>query len=370
MPDIELSPKDVVRASTAAADAPEALAALALDVLSRQGEARLLFAGEDFVDARAKAHGVTEATLAGVDVLALLRAGPTDARGFALVSALAVRGLAKHTGDDARLARFVKHADWLELTTPHAPYSFVSPVLGDDASPVWEALEHATPRGEGPRAQALKALHRAVLAEAGRAPGEPTKATGNANAAETIAGALGAPPASGARGVLRLVTGLALLQWIVRALAFAVGLRRRGELRFEGGGLKLRKTTTLLGRVVREGEETFTLAAVGSIGRTTRYPAIHLLVGALTLALGVLVGGLFFVDGVRSGETYLLLFGAGLVLSGGLIDLALGVLVPAKRGQVAMDLAVMPKRRVQLSGLDAKSTERFLDALERRLPAR
>ncbi|MBX3249238.1 MAG: hypothetical protein KF901_18820 [Myxococcales bacterium] len=366
MPEIDLSPKDIVRASAAVVDAPATLAALALDVLSRQGEARLLFAGEDFVDARAKEHGVSEATLAGVDVLALLRSGPTDARGFALVSALAIRGLSAHLGDAARLARFVKHADWLELTTPYAPYAFVGAVLGEDASAVWDALDRATPTEQGPRAEALRALHRAVLTEAGRAPREPTQVSES----PALVGALGAPPPSGARGVLRLVSGFALLQWILRALAFAVGLRQRGELRFEGGGLKLRKTTTLLGRVVREGEETFTLAAVASIGRTTRYPAIHLLVGALALAIGVLAGGLFFVDGVRSGETYLLLFGAGLVLAGGALDLALGVLVPGTRGRVAMQLGVLPRRRLQLRGVDAEGADRFLGALERRLPAR
>ena len=105
-----LSAKDVKQAVAAAKEAPTALGALALDVLSRQGEARLLFAGREFVDARAKEHGVDDASakLGGLDVLALLREGPTDARGFATLAALAERhGAARARRAPRRLARAV-----------------------------------------------------------------------------------------------------------------------------------------------------------------------------------------------------------------------------------------------------------------------
>lgn len=366
--DVTLTSKDVQQASAAVAEASSALAALALDVLSRQGEAHLLFAGRDYVEARAKEHGVdaSDAKLGALDVLALLRDGPTAAREFATLAALAVRGLAAHADDASRLARFVRHADWLELSTPYAPYAFVGPVLGDDATKVWDAVEEASKAlGDAPRDAALRALHDATLTRAGRTHTAPVK-----DAEVAVEGELRSPPPSGFVGFLRLVSGFALLQWLVRFLAFLVGMRRRGVLSFEGGGLRLRKTVTVLGRTVREHDERFTLAAVASAARSARHPALGLLVGACCFALGILVGGLFLVEGVRSGETFLLLFGAGLVLAGGALDLGLATLLPGRRAQRGLELAVMPKRRFGLVGVDESRAESFVTELERRLPRR
>src|SRR5207247_2618466 len=71
------------------------VAALAFDVLSRQGEGRALFAGREFVSGRAEEHGATgdAATAGGVDVASVLLRGAESARETALVTALAVRGL-------------------------------------------------------------------------------------------------------------------------------------------------------------------------------------------------------------------------------------------------------------------------------------
>ncbi|MCA9614877.1 MAG: hypothetical protein H6724_04300 [Sandaracinus sp.] len=362
-----LHPKDVKQAATAVAEASPALAALALDVLSRQGEGRVLFAGREFVDARAKHHGVNEdaAKLGAVDVLGLLREGPSDARGFATLAALAVRGLKAHLDDEARLARFVRHADWLELSTPYAPYGFVAPVLGDDADAVWEAVRKATAAlGDSPKDRAHRALHEATLASTGKPAPVATSSE------LQVEGDLRHPPRGGFLGALRLATGLALLQWLGRGAAFLLGVRRRAVLSFHGGGLRLRKRVTLLGRVVRERDESFTLAAVASAARCAKRPALGLLVGALTFALGILAGGLFFVEGVRSGETFLLLFGAGLIAAGAALDLGLSVLLPAHRTRRALELAVLPKRRFGLLGDDESNIERFVDELERRLPSR
>lgn len=361
-----LSAKDVKQAVAAAKDAPTALCALALDVLSRQGEARLLFAGREFVDARAKEHGVDDASakLGGLDVLALLREGPTDARGFATLGALAVRGLDAHTKDTARLARFVRHADWLELSTPYAPYAFVGELVSD-ADAVWRAVRDASKAlGDAPRDRAIATLHEVTLARAGVAveKAAPTELS--------VEGELRSPPPGGFVGVLRLVLGIALLQWIARGIGLAFGLRRRAVLSFQGGGLRLKKRVTVLGRVVREHDESFTLAAVASAARSARHPALAMLVGACAFSAALVAGGIFLVEGVRSGETFLLIFGGAIVLVGGALDLGLGVLWPATKARRAVELAVLPKRRFALTGVEESSADRFVDELERRLPSR
>lgn len=368
-----LSAKDVKHAVEAAADAAPALCALTLEVLSRQAEGRLLFAGREMVDARAKEHGVDDGKIGPTNVLALLREGPTDARGFAVLAALAVRGLEAHLGDAARVARFVRHADWLELSTPYALYTFVAPLLGERADTLWAAVREASDLlGDAPREQALRALHDAALARAGKAGGAAMAPEGELHVAGEVhvAGELRTPPRGGFVGFLRLASGLALLQWVTRGLAAVVGLRRQAVLSFHGGGLRLHKRVTVLGRLIRERDESFTLAAVASVARFARRPALGLLLGALALAVGILVGGLFLVEGVRSGETYLLLFGAGLVGIGAALDLGLSVLWPAHRGQRGLELAVLPKRRFALLAVDEASATRFVDELERRLPSR
>ncbi|MEM9071274.1 MAG: hypothetical protein AAGE52_22400 [Myxococcota bacterium] len=361
-----LRPRDVDAASRAIAQSTPDVEALALTVLSRQGESQLLFAGKEFVRARAEEHGVSpDSEIGGERVVAILERGPSSPKEFALVCALAVKGLRAHVDDGERMKRFVRHADWLTFSTPYAPYEFVDALLGDDARAVWEALAGDMPEGS-PRDAAVRALHEAVLREHASDLLAPSETS------ETVQteGELVRPPATGTGGVVRLVSGWALLQWVVRTLAWAVGVRRRGTLSFVGGGVRLTRETRMLGRVARQGTETFTLPAIASAGRSTRFPTTHLLVGAVSLAIGVLVGGLFLFDGIRSGETVLLLIGAGLVLAGGGLDLALSVLVPGSKGEITLNLAVLPKRRVHLRGMSEEDAEAFLRELRFRKDGR
>lgn len=376
-------------AAEAAREAPEAVAALVLDVLSRQAEGRLLFAGREHVAKKAEAHRVEEAEVAGEDVLALLERGAESERQRAVVAALVVEGLRAHLDDPERLERFARHADWLELSTEYAPYAFVDLVLADDAGPVWEAVAQLPTEPASPAAAARRSLRAAALAGSDHevavdmlavlaSDADPlVRAVARAHGASpedeessdepSVEGRLDRVPPSGARGVLRLVTGFAALEWLSRALLFAFGVRRKGELRFVKGGLKLRKRVELLGRVVREGEETYTLSAVASVGRTSRWPALPLVVGALAFAVGVIVGGLWLFEGLRSGETVLLLAAAGVIVIGGGLDFGVSILWPALQQKVAVELSVLPKRRLRLVRVPEARAEAFVGALRERV---
>jgi len=376
-----IGPAEIAAASEAARGADEAVCALALDLLSRQAESRLLFAGKELVAKRAEEHGVEAGTeVGGEDVLALLERGPSNSREHALFAALAVAGLRAHLDEPKRLARFSAHADWLSLATPYAVHSLIDPVLAEDAGPVWSALSEGLPSGGSPRAVALRTLRAAALASSANPEADATlaKVRAELDVAEVVGVAAGGdevpslqgramrPPASGVRGVLRLVTGWAALQWLVRGLGAALRFSPEVDVRSVKGGLEIRRTTRLLGRVVREAKETYTYSAIAGGARTTRYPAAHLLLGALCFAVGVLVGGVWLFEGVRSGETVLLMAGAGAILIGGVVDVALGLLVPAKRGRGHVERRFLPKRRLAIAGIPEAEAERFLSTLSTR----
>ncbi len=363
MSEPRIAERDIEAATRATAGASPEVYALALDVLSRQGEAQLLFAGKDYVRARAQAHGVAEGTeVAGEDLLAVLERGPASTKEHAIVCALAVHGLRAHLDDPERLARFVRHADWLTFGTPYCVYAFVEPVLGDDARVVWQQVV-AAPVPPGPRGAAIAALRRAVL------PPELAAVERRDPDSFRITGRLGVWPPSGLRGLLRLLSGWALLQWLGRLVAWTLSVRREGELTLRGSSIRLTARTTTLGRVVRERLETFPLAALASAGRTTRYPTLPLLAGSLAFAVGMIAGAVFLFEGMWSGETVLLLVGAGLVVGGGGLDLALSVLAPGTRRQVNIEIAVLPRRRLRLTGVDESEAQAFLDMLCERLEA-
>ena len=365
-------------AAQAAREAPASVAALVLDVLSRQAEGRLLFAGKEHVAKKAETHGVTAAEVGGEDVLLLLERGPETERQRALIAALMVEGLRGHLDDPKRLERFARHADWLELSTDYAPYAAIDPVLEDDAGPVWRAVG-VVPAATGSEAAAAArrtlrqvafrhSVHPVAAEVRGDAP-SAARGVGDDEGADAAAveGRLMRLPPTGFRGLLRLVSGFAVLEWVVRGILFALGLRRPAKLRVVEGGLRLKKRVVLLGRVIRETDETYTDRAVASVGRTHRWPALPLVAGALAFAGGVVIGGVWLFEGMRSGETVLLLAAAAAIFIGGGLDLGLSILLPARKKQVAVELAVLPKRRFQLVAVPEARAEAFVAALRDRV---
>ncbi len=162
---------------------------------------------------------------------------------------------------------------------------------------------------------------------------------------------------------LRLLTGWAALMWVGRAIGWLLGYRHEVELVLVDGAIRVLRERRLLGRVVRKSRETWTRRALASVGQRTGYRGWHLYVGSLMLALGVVIGGVYFVDGVRTGETYLLLVGAGAILIGGGLDFALHVLMPHAQGRSAIDVRMLPRHGVSLHGLTTKQADRFVDAV-------
>jgi hypothetical protein len=392
--------------------AREKLAALAYDVLSRQAEGRALYAGAAMIKARAEEHHVErdDATTDAGNLVAILERGAESPLERALIGAFAVAGLGDALAKDAeqgdekasaeRVFRFVRHADWLEVSSEHTVVPFVDALLdASTAGRVWSEMAQAIADdaagrdGGRPRIRARNAARASALASSSSdaakealrrvvrtsALDEPTRLFASTLAGDgerelavrspAVEGHLGRVPRRGALEVVRWISGWALAVWALRALAFLLGVRRRAEVRLAKGGLEVNTRVSLLGRTVRERDETWRLDSIQSAGRQVRYPAIHLLVGAIALSIGVLFGGLVLFDGARSGELVLFLLAAVLIVGGAGLDLALDVLVPASKGLVAVDLA-LPSRSLRLTRVPVEDADVFLRALSSRAGAK
>jgi hypothetical protein len=378
--------------------ARDALGALAFDVLSRLAEGKELVAGREHVEKRAAEYGVDRAraqTSAG-NLLGVLERGAETDTERAMVAAFAVHGLgqclASSPGEEAALvARFVRHTDGLEFATPDVVCPLVDALLPpaqaarfhrelaqaivDDASGPMGATAAARARN----AARLSALAASPSEAAARALAAVADTTAIDAATRALASALRGPASStvrirgrvararrrGAAAVFAWASGWALLTWVARGIGSLLGFRREAELSLGDRGVEIREERFVLGRKVGESVVTVALTSIVAAGREVRYPSLHLLVGAVALSIGVLVGGLFVLDGVRSGERGLLIAGALLVLVGAALDLALEVLVPGGRGRVSVDLAVHRGRMLRVVGVPLEEADRFLTALAR-----
>jgi hypothetical protein len=398
------TPDSVRRIASEVASHPakDALGSLAYDVLSRQAEGRVLFAGREHVEKKAAEHDVRreQAVTESGNLVGILERGPENDLERALVVGFAVHGLgARLAGaapeDVSSIAlRFVGHADWLELATAYSVLPFVDPILGGAAQHVWREVAQAIvddatgPAGAAPAARARNAARLSALAasrsEAARtglravadtgAIDGPTRALaialagGASEKGASVRGRVGRPARGTPVAVLRLVTGWALLAWLGRGIARLLGARHEAELALGERGLEVREERFLLGRKVADAVSVVAPGSIALVAREVRYPSLHLLVGAIALSAGLLIGGLALFDGARSGEMTLVLLGAALALGGALLDLALDVLVPGTRGRVTVELAVHRGRVVRVTRIPLDEADRFLASVRTVFP--
>jgi hypothetical protein len=372
-----------------------AIASLAFDVLSRQAEGRTLFGGREYVEKRAAEAELTreKAETSLGNAIAILERGPESELERDLVAAFAVAGFGHafegSAGDAARDA-FVRHADWFEASTSFSLYRFVDRLLEREvAAAVWKRAGElsAADAEESAQSRALAAARLTALsrstASSARVALDGVASSAADPAIGAIAVALGGRKADDGRTpsvrgryrhaptkagrVARWIFGIAAITWAARGILALVGGKNEVELALAPNGLRLRGRLTLLGRTIREREEIISTAAVQTLTRDRAYPWVHTLAGILSFTLGVLAGGFFVIDGVRSGETILLLAGAVVVILGVALDLALDVLVPGRRGRVAIELAIHPKRRIRIDRIGADEADEFVRAVSERV---
>jgi len=146
-----------------------------------------------------------------------------------------------------------------------------------------------------------------------------------------------------------------------------LALRREAEIELEGGILRVRGRTTFLGRTVRSTEACYTLDRISGAFRRARYALLGSAVGVISLTCGILLGGHLLFDGARGGAPFLLIAGAIAVLAGTALDLGIEILLPARAGQVEVQVDVLGARSVRVSRVPLPDADRLLAALAERV---
>jgi hypothetical protein len=331
----------------------------------------------------------------------MLERGPESAAQWALLSALFVRGFAQavqaRPGERRALcSKLALHCDWLELDSPYRVLALVETLLepqlaGDVHAAIVELVLRDGAPGE-PADAALRARNAGRIAALGAARTEAARggleriessardpfsralaavALGRAprmpEPSCRVRGRAGSFPRGPVATLLSWISGLTLLRWVSQLLLGALGYRRDVEVELCGDAVRLRTTARLLGRELRSAEQVHPIAGLHFARRATRYPALYLVLGAFCFALGLLGGGVFAWDALRLGDGSLLWIASLLLLAGVGLDLALDVLLPGKRGSVALDLALERKQRVRIVGVPLADADALLAALSRRI---
>lgn len=377
------------------------IAALCLDVLSRQAEGRALYSGRKLMRARATTHRVVraEAETAFGNVLPILERGPERTNEWQLIAGFAVRGLDEKLSEASAaekreiVERFARHTDWLELSTPYDLYAFV-PVLLTEANQdsLIEALEGVVlapvEDSQLPAFRARAALRIHVLSTLKRPAARVVlarlleqsqdqfvqvlaqKALGEEPLPETdgfeLKGAWGKVPRLSFGRVFSYFTGLTLVLAFARFIAFGLGLERNARVRLEKGAVHVRRETFLFGRLLRISDASYALKDLDCATREVSRPIFQVLFGALAFAGGIVLFTMWVSDGIARSDKALV--GSALVaLCAGMgLDLLFDGWGKLRRERAGFEMFVDGERVVTLRRVDPQRAQRLVEQIARR----
>lgn len=377
----------------------ELLALLAFDWMSRQGEGHTLLVGRDWIQRRAEERRVSRdmTNTAVGPLLDVLERGAEGARESQTIAAFATLGWSitlresQEAAHDVALDRFVRHADWFEIATPYSLFAFVDVLLaGGDARDVWKRVAKKVLETESdvPRVRASQVMRLYILLRSGvarelelidniakTAADSATRELASAilgrraawtSATLQLSGRTRRVPRQLAVEILRWISGWAFLAALLRIFLFCTGFRSVVEFSLRARVLHVREHVQWLGRTVREKKSQFDASRILGARRTARYAWWPSLLGATSLALGILVGGLYGFDGIRTGSPSLLAVGALIVVVGAGFDFLLALLLEGLRGHVTLEVYPESTRAFSVSGVPTTDADNFLDALATR----
>ncbi len=371
------------------------LGRLSFDVLSRQAEGRVLFAGREFVIKRAAAHGVTrdDATTKQGNVLDIMERGAETQAERRLLCLLGAIGFDAETREDAQVQKTVAHAAWLQSATEFAWLdALVDACEGPlRAQVIGEIAQRAVDLGGGgarnePSARALAVVCLAALAHANDAGARTHLASLAANTSldavlrasadalvpqassdQRVEGSMLPVRTTGWRRVLTYVSGWALVRALGRGAFALAGREVRMTASLVGKELHFEEKGSLLGGATTSKRVSLPVTALLSVTREAKNASAPLIIGGLALAGGLLVGGTFLFDGLRSGELVLASVGAALALGGIVLDVLAEVW--RRRSGAAFTLEfVLPKNQaMRLRVENGSEADAFVHAIRARL---
>ena len=178
-----------------------------------------------------------------------------------------------------------------------------------------------------------------------------------------IGQACGRPVRSVGRVVLGM-SGLLVFIGLGKLIGrFVLGYRRAGELTVSDGDVTYVEKTRLAGREIRSTTEVIKRNDVLSVEIEHRYPYLLTIAGMASLALGVIVGVVWIMDGVQGEFVPWILSGVGVLLAGVLLDLALTTVSASMPGKVVLALHLPGGRVVRLLGVDPAEATALCNAI-------
>jgi hypothetical protein len=380
------------------------LGALCFDVLSRQAEGKALYSGRKLMRARASTHRVnrTSADTSFGNLLAMLERGPERSSEWLLIGGFAVRGLEDKLNESVAAerselsARFARHADWLELSTPFSLYAFVPRLLSDaNQDALVEALEGVvlapveSAQLPAYRARAMLRMHvlacierpaaRVALArvvemvqdDLVKAVAQRVLGDGPVPLADgfELKGVWGRVPRLSFGRVLSYFTGLPLLIGLSRVLAFGLGLQNSARVRLEQETVHVQRETFLFGRLMRMSDATYALRDLECATREVSMPLFQVLFGAVALAVGSVLSVIWLSNALARGDRALLGSAIVALCIGVGVDLLFAGWGRLRSDRAGLEMFVDGRRVVALRRVDSQRAQRLVEQIARRRSA-
>ena len=366
------------------------LSNLCFDCLTHHSARYGLPIDPEHIARRARAHGVDEAqceTSIG-NVLAALSGQQRSEEAHALMDAFAVNGFAVRAlmmenaaSVDDLGKRFAEQLVDLSLHSPHhlmrwvptlvpaelrgALYSGMAATVSADFS---DGMERRLARAsyvialladidEEPAKRALSRLAASADNEhvrqwANDLGGVPTEAP-------RIEGHSFRSPGGTFGTLVRYLTGWAVLRHLFQLIALWIGWRTQTSLERAGNGLRVEEESTLWGRRISVRQQYLPLTSVRRLVLFHWHPRTLLIGSVISFTLGLLVGGTLIFEGIRTGDTIVLLAGAALALGGTCLDLVIEVILPKLRGQAWIQVEGHNRGLLTLRGVSPESAEHY-----------
>ena len=166
--------------------------------------------------------------------------------------------------------------------------------------------------------------------------------------------------------ILAIATGFILVRGLLALAArYLLALKRYATVTAESACLVVESKWSILGKPFFEARTEAPIKAIRAVRLENRQRYLHLLVGFGALTAGTWIGLQFLVDGLGASYPYLALIGAGIVIAGVLIDLALYTFIPSGRKRAKLILAMGPWQ-LRIAGVDPEEAEELMRAVRLR----
>jgi len=181
----------------------------------------------------------------------------------------------------------------------------------------------------------------------------------------TVAGDVLRPARGALVTLLQALVGWSLLRGVVLFVGrLLLGARHQGQLSLEGETLHLQRRRRLLGRVVRERQDTVALTALQGWGGDHRRSTALLLLGVLAFCSGSIAGLFVMLDSLRAGFPLFALVGLLIVGIGVALDLATLALYDLGAGRSTLWLLLPGQEVVRLASVPAGPARQLIAAIQ------